>query len=147
MNNRSSRPAVISAEALNQPRSLMTFRTMKLLVSGYVALSVLTLVAVYLLRRDPGLVNDTVWIRGGIVAITSVLMLAFVVGTARGRRRAYLRLRIASGVMVVAIAILVSIPGFLPMWMRIEQGVCGVLLVGVVVIANGSHLRSLFAIR
>ncbi|MER6947544.1 hypothetical protein ABT294_26280 [Nonomuraea sp. NPDC000554] len=147
MNTRSSRPDVISGQALNQPRSLTAFRAMKLLVSGYVALSVLTLVAVYLLRRDPGLVNDAVWIRGGIVAFTSVLMLVFVVGTARGRRRAYLRLRIASGLMVVAIAVLISIPGFLPMWMRIEQGVCGVLLVGIVMIANGRYLRSLFATR
>ncbi|MET7338571.1 hypothetical protein [Nonomuraea sp. NPDC005650] len=145
MNTRSSRPAVISGQALNQPRSLATFRTMKLLVSAYVALSVLTIVAAYVLRRDPGLVNDAVWVRGGIVALTSVLMLAFVVGTARGRRRAYLRLRIASGVMVAAIAVLISIPGFLPPWMRVEQGVCGVLLAGVVVIANGRHLRSLFA--
>jgi hypothetical protein len=74
-------------------------------------------------------------------------MLAFAAGTARGRRRAYLRLRIASGLMVVAIAVLVALPGFLPVWMRTEQGVCGLVLLGVVVIANGRHLRSVFAAR
>jgi hypothetical protein len=47
--------------------------------------------------------------------------------------------------MVVAIAVLVALPGFLPVWMRIEQGVCGLALLGVVFIANGGHLRSLFA--
>jgi hypothetical protein len=142
-----SRPAAMSDEALNQPRSLTAFRTVKFLVSGYVAISALTLVASYLLRHHPGLVTATVWIRGGIVAFTSLLMLAFAVGASRGRSRAYLRLRIASAVMAVAIVVLVSLPGFLPVWMRIEQGVCGLLLAGVVVIVNGRHLRSLFATR
>lgn len=120
---------------------------MKVLVGGYVGLSVLALVVAYLLRRDPVLVNDTVWVRGEIVAVGSLVMFAFVVGVSRGRRRAYLRLRIASGVMVAAIAVLVSLPGFLPVWMRVEQGVCGVLLVGVVAILNGGYLRSVFAGR
>ncbi|GAA1313896.1 hypothetical protein Psi02_64630 [Planotetraspora silvatica] len=147
MNTPISLPAEISDEALNNPRSRTAFRTVKLLVGGYVAISVLTLVAVYLLRDDAGLVTDTVWVRGGIVVLSSLLMLAFATGTTRGRRRAYLRLRIASGVMVVAIAVLVALPGFLPMWMRIEQTVCGLLLVCVVAIVNGRHLRSLFATR
>ncbi|MFC5834094.1 hypothetical protein [Nonomuraea insulae] len=89
--------------------------------------------------------SDTVWVRGVIVAVSSLVMFAFVVGVSRGRRRAYLRLRIVSGVMVVAIAVLVSLPGFLPAWMRVEQGVCGVLLVGVIAILNGGYLRSVFA--
>jgi hypothetical protein len=136
-----------SDDALNHPRSLRAFRLVKLLVSGYVAVSVLTLVAVYLLRDDAGLVTDTVWVRGGIVALASLLMLAFAAGTVRGRRRAYLRLRIASALMVVSVAVLVALPGFLPTWMRIEQTVCGLLLVCVVTIVNGRHLRSLFATR
>lgn len=138
-------PRAPADEALADPRSLTAFRGMKVLVGCYIVLSVLTLVAAYVLRHDPGMVTDTVWVRGAIVAVASLLMFAFVSGTARGRRRAYLRLRITSAVMVVAIAILISIPGFLPVWMRIEQGVCGLLLLGIVLIANGRHLRSLFA--
>ncbi|MEU4227048.1 hypothetical protein AB0F17_22350 [Nonomuraea sp. NPDC026600] len=132
-------------EDLNHPLSMTAFRRMKVLVGCYFVLSVLTLVAAYVLRDDPAMVTDTVWVRGVIVTAASALMFAFVGGTARGRRRAYLRLRIASAVMVVAIAVLISLPGFLPMWMRIEQGVCGLLLIGVVLIVNGRHLRSLFA--
>ena len=138
-------PRAIADEDLNHPLSLTAFRRMKVLVGCYFVLSVLTLVAAYVLRDDPGMVTDTVWVRGVIVAVTSALMFAFVAGTTRGRRRAYLRLRIVSAVMVVAIAILISLPGFLPMWMRIEQGVCGLLLLGVVLVVNGGHLRSLFA--
>ncbi|HUR04690.1 MAG TPA: hypothetical protein VM347_19250 [Nonomuraea sp.] len=138
-------PRPIADEDLNHPLSLTAFRRMRVLVGCYFVLSVLTLVAAYVLRDDPGMVTDTVWVRGVIVAVTSSLMFAFVVGTTRGRRRAYLRLRITSAVMVVAIAILIALPGFLPMWMRTEQGVCGLLLLGVVLIVNGGHLRSMFA--
>ncbi|GAA4571646.1 hypothetical protein [Planotetraspora kaengkrachanensis] len=145
MNARIAPPATIPGEALNHPRSLAAFRTLKLAVGGYTGFSLLTLVAVYLLRHNSALVNDTAWIRGGIVALTSLLMLSFATGTARGRRRAYLRLRIASALMLVSIAALVALPGLLPAWMRIEQGVCGLLLAGVVAIANGRHLRTMFA--
>jgi hypothetical protein len=122
-------------------------RGIKLLVGCYLGISVLALVAIVWFRDDPALVTDTVWVRGTIVVATALLMLTFAAGTARGGRGAYLRLRIASAVMVVAIAVLVALPGFLPVWMRIEQTVCGVLLLGVVVLVNGKRLRSSFATR
>lgn len=139
--------AAISEGALKQPRTVVLLRGVKILVGCYAVLSALTLVAAYLMRDDAAMVNDTVWIRGGIVALTSLLMLFFAVGTGRGRPRAHLRLRIVSAIMVVAIAVIVAIPGFLPLWMRIEQGVCGLLLIGVVVIVNGGHLRAVFTGR
>lgn len=147
MTDQQSQTAVVPEADRNHPRSRKALRAVRLLVAAYVVLSVLTLVAAYLLRSHHSMVTDTVWIRGGIVAVTSLLMLTFAAGTARGRHRAYLRLRIVSAVMVVAIAVLVSLPGLLPLWMRIEQGVCGLILIGVVLIANGRQLRSLFSTR
>jgi hypothetical protein len=38
-----------------------------------------------------------------------------------------------------------AIPGDFPLWMKLEQGVCGLLLLGVVATVNGKHLRSVFA--
>ncbi len=49
--------------------------------------------------------------------------------------------------MLVAIAVIVALPGAFPVWLRVEQAVCGLLLAGVVVLVNGRHLRSLFATR
>ena len=46
---------------------------------------------------------------------------------------------------VVAIAAIIALPGTFPLWMKIEQGACGLLLASVVVTVNGSRLRSLFA--
>ncbi|MEY9871347.1 small-conductance mechanosensitive channel [Streptacidiphilus sp. MAP12-33] len=130
---------------LTHPRSLTAFRTMKTLVSGYLALSVATLVVAYVLRHHADLVTATVWVRGGIVALASLLMLSFVTRAARGSRGAYRRLRITSAVMAAAIVVIASLPGFLPVWMRVEQGLCGVLLLGVVAVANGRHLRTAFS--
>jgi hypothetical protein len=49
--------------------------------------------------------------------------------------------------MVAAIAVIIALPGTFPLWMKIEQGVCGLILLGVVVIVNGRRLRSLFAAK
>lgn len=126
-----------------QPRSAL--RAVLTLVGGYLGLSALTLVAAVLLRHHAAIVTDAVWVRGTIVLASALLMTAFATRAVRGSRRAYLRLRLMSAGMVVAIAVVVSLPGLFPVWMRIEQGACGLLLLGVVLIANGRRLRSAFA--
>jgi hypothetical protein len=136
-----------AGNSLDHQNTRTALRGVRLLVGGYVTISVLTLVAVVLLRNHPAIVTSAVWIRGTIVVATSLLMASFVVRAANGSRRAFLRLRIASAVMVVAIAVIIAVPGAFPVWMKIEQGVCGLLLVGVVVVVNGRNLRSLFAAK
>ncbi|SEL69093.1 hypothetical protein [Streptacidiphilus jiangxiensis] len=136
-----------SNDALTHPRSRSAFRTLRTLVGGYVALSASTLAVAYAMRGHTDLVTATVWIRGAIVALASLLMLSFVARAAHGSPGAFRRLRITSTVMLVAIVVIASLPGLLPVWMRVEQGMCGALLLGVVAIANGRHLRSAFAAR
>lgn len=120
---------------------------MKILVGGYLGISVATLVAIVLLRNHTAIVNSAVWIRGTIVVASALLTLSFAARAARGSRGAYRRLRIISVVMVVAIATIIALPGTSPMWMKVEQGVCGLLLIGVAVLVNGRHMRSLFAAK
>jgi hypothetical protein len=139
-------PAPIDAP-LSDPRARAALGGVKVLVGGYLAISVLTFVAIVLLRNDASAVNDAVWVRGTIVVASALLMSAFAVRSARGSRKAYLRLRLTSGAMVVAIAVIVSLPGLFPLWMRAEQAVCGLVLLAVVVIVNGRRLRSAFAGR
>ncbi|KUL51386.1 hypothetical protein ADL22_06195 [Streptomyces sp. NRRL F-4489] len=145
MNARSARPTAVPAEALRHPRSVAALRSVKLLVGGYLALSVLTLAVICLLRGDAAAVNDAVWVRAGIVVLSALLTFAFAVRTARGSRGAYRRLRIVSAVMTAAIAVIIALPGPFPLWLKIEQGVCGLALLGVLAIANGSRLRGIFA--
>jgi hypothetical protein len=130
---------------LNSSRTRSLMRQVKLLVGSYLTLSGLTVVAVFLMRNHPNLVTIAVWIRTVIVTATAALMAAFATGTARGSRRAYLRLRLASAIMVIAIAAIVALPDGFPLWMKVEQNVCGLLLIGVTVLVNGRHMRTLFS--
>jgi hypothetical protein len=115
-------------------------RTAQLLVRGYLAVSVLTLVAIILLRRHASIVTPAVWIRGTIVTASALLATVFAARAARGSRGAYRRLRIICAVMVVAIVVIIALPGTFPIWMKIEQGVCGALLIGVsLVLRRASH--------
>lgn len=119
-------------------------RNVTVLVAGYLGVSVLTLVAIVLLRNDTTMVNAAVWIRGTIVVASAALTFLFARRAANGSARGFLRLRIVSVVMVVAIAAIIAVPGPFPLWLKIEQGCCGLLLLAVVVAVNGGRLRSLF---
>ncbi|MFI5660392.1 hypothetical protein [Streptomyces sp. NPDC051684] len=119
-------------------------RPVKRLVASYLALSAATLVAVVLLRHHPAVVDDAVWVRTVIVVASALLTYRFAAGAARGSIGAYRRLRIVTAVMTVAIVVIVVLPGVFPVWLRVEQSVCGLLLLAVVVALNGRAIRSLF---
>lgn len=107
----------------------------------------LTLVVIVLLRNDSADVNAAVWVRGAIVVASALVTYVCAVRAARGSRSAYRRLRVISGVMIVAIAAIIALPGAFPVWMKAEQAVCGVLLIAVAALVNGKYLRSLFAAK
>jgi len=136
-----------TTDCFDHPKSLRAFRTIKLLAAGYAAVSVLTLAAIVVLQHHPAIVNSAVWTRGTIVVASSLLTFGFAVQAARGARGAYRRLRLISAAMVAVIAVIVSLPGTFPAWMKIEQGLCGVMLVGIVVLVNSQHVRGLYARR
>lgn len=121
------------------------FRTIRRLVLAYLAVSVAALVAIVLMRDDAAEVNSAVWTRAVIVVVTATLMLRFATRAMQGSRAAYRRLRIISIVTVVAIAAIIASPGPFPAWLKVEQGVCGLIMAGVAVLANGPRLRALFA--
>jgi hypothetical protein len=121
---------------------MTTFRSTRVLVACYLTLSVLTVVAVGLMHGHTDLVTPAVWVRTTIVALTSLLMMSFVVRAGRGSPRAYLRLRLVSAIMLVAIAVILAIPGDFPLWLKLEQGLCGLLLLGVVAQVNRPAVRA-----
>ena len=117
------------------------FRPVLLLTGAYAALSLLTLAVIVLLRNHPAVVTDAVWVRATLVVASSLLTFAFARSAARGSKKGLLRLRIVSAVMLVAIVVIVALPGLFPLWLRLEQGVCGLLLLGVTVLINGRRSR------
>ncbi len=130
--------------AIEELPSAKAFAPIKLLVGGYAGISILTLVAIALMRNHPAEVNSAVWTRGIIVVLSALLTLSFTVRAARGDRRAYLRLRIISAVMTLAIVVIIALPGTFPVWMKVEQGACGIVLIAVAVLVNRVHLRAQF---
>lgn len=139
--------SVQHAADTDNPETRAAFGRVKLLVGLYATISALAVVAIVLLRHHAADVNSAVWTHGVIVLASALLTLSVTSRAARGARRAFLRLRIISTVLVVAIAVILALPGSFPLWMKAEQGVCGLLMLGVVVLVNGRQLRSSFAGR
>ena len=131
--------------AATESRGTTVLRATTILVAAYAALSVVTLAAIILLRNNPDIVNVAVWIRGCFAAASGVTLTIFAISAARGSRPAFRRVRIISAVIVVAIAAIILLPGTFPLWMKIEQGVCELLLIGVVILVNRRHVRAQFA--
>jgi hypothetical protein len=111
------------------------------LIGGFVAVSALMLVALAVLVAAGNDVDVAVWVRCSIVLGSSLVLLAIAASAARGSRAALTRLRIISPIVLAAIVVIVSIPGFLPVWVRLEQGLCGLILVPVVVLVNLPRTR------
>ena len=141
-------PSLVEARlaSLNHPQSRRVLRGMRALIYCYLGLSVLTIVAIIPVH-NPAIDPASVWVRGLIVILHAGVTLAFAARMARGSRVGYNLLRLSSAGMVVAIAVILALPDDFPLWFKIEQGVCGLLLLGVVVLVNGKRLRSAFAAK
>lgn len=113
---------------------MTTTPAIRRLIGTYVMLSMLTVVALAVLAgADPGQATPEAWVRGVIVAGTSMLTLLFATRAAKGDARAALRLRIIVAVLLVAFtAVLFFLP--LPAWMVGEQAACAVLLLATAVL-------------
>ncbi len=134
-------------ERLEHPGTQRAFSTVRHLVVGYLAISALTVVAIIVMRNNAAQVNSAVWIHGTVVVASALLTYMLTVRASAGARRPYLRLRIISIVVPAAMVVIIALPGTFPLWMKIEQGVCALLLIGVAVLVNGKHLRASFAVK
>lgn len=130
---------------LSHPHTIRAFRNIQRLIWAYLAIGILALGAIVLMRHDSTDVNSAVWTRAIVVTVTAVLLVMFAARAARGSRGAFRRLRLVSIITPVVIAVIIVLPGTFPLWMKIEQGICGLVMVGVATVANGRHLRQLFA--
>ncbi|MEU0885275.1 hypothetical protein ABZ345_42350 [Lentzea sp. NPDC005914] len=117
----------------------------KKLLGGYAAVSVLTLLAIVVFSGNPDMVTDAVWVRGSILAVASLITFALGVSMAGGSRSNYRRVKIIASAQVVAVLVIESIPGSFPVWFKIANGVCGALLIIVVLITFARSVRAAFA--
>ncbi|MFF0579773.1 hypothetical protein [Streptosporangium saharense] len=92
--------------------------------------------------------NWVVWLRGAAVAAASVWLVTLAGQAARGRRSAYVRIRFVTIAAPVGIALIILAPdsGY-PGWMKVEQGVIGVLVAAVAIAVNRRAVREAFPKR
>lgn len=133
-----------SQTQLQDPKVQSAFRTVRLLVWSYVSLNLAAIAALIALKNNPEQATTEAWVHGVIVAATALLMLSFAIRAMRGSRTNHLRFRITSAIMLVAIAVIIAIPGGFPVWMKIQEGVGGLLLLGIAVIINRTTFKAAF---
>ena len=120
------------------------FRPVLILLTTFLGVSVAMMAALVALTAAGVGVDIAIWIRCSFVLASSVTLLIIAVFAARGSRRSLTRLRIIAVVVLAAIVVIVAIPGFLPGWVRIEQAVCGLLVLPVVIMIFLPRIRALF---
>jgi hypothetical protein len=148
-NQISEEAIIVSTPTISGPldhQRAASFRNLQLLAGAYLGLSAAALAAIIVISDVAGGLSATVWTRGIIVTIGAAALLAAAVRASRGSRRAWRRMRVVSAVLVASVVAVVSLPGF-PLWMKAEQGVAGLCLVGIAVLASHAHLRSAFTAR
>jgi hypothetical protein len=104
------------------------FRPVFAFITAFLVLSAAMIAFVAVLAVFGVGVDSAVWIRGSFVVASGIVLLAIARVAARGSRSALIRLRIIMPVVIIALIVIVSIPGLLPDWARVEQAVCGALL-------------------
>ncbi|MGW0194153.1 hypothetical protein [Nonomuraea sp. NPDC003201] len=121
-----------------------SFGKVKILVAAYGALGVVVLATVAVLAISGQTVTSFMWGRSAGVLASAAVTYWLTVLAARGARWAYLRVRVISIVMPVAIVAVDMIPGICPMWFAMMQAVCALPIAAAGFVVNGSALRAAF---
>ncbi|GAA4183256.1 hypothetical protein GCM10022252_10410 [Streptosporangium oxazolinicum] len=126
-------------------KALVDLRRIRSLFIGMAAVSLVTLIIATALRNRPDLVNWVVWVRGGAVAAASLWLVSLAGQALGGKRPAYVRIRTLSILGTIGIVLICVAPdsGY-PLWMKVDQGLIGLLLAGVAVLANRRAVRAAF---
>lgn len=130
-----------------EPEVREKLRIARTLLGGYAVVSVLTLLAIVVFSGNHDIVTKAVWIRGSILAVASLVTFALGVSMANGSRSSYRRVQIISLAQVVAVVVIESAPGTFPAWFKIENGVCGTLLLIVFLVTLTRPVRAAFSAR
>jgi len=106
----------------------------------FFAMSILLLGLDFIFRES---INEFVWLRSGGLAILSFIFIKFGLKLRERKRSAYIRVMIISIAGALGIyALAISGGDVYPLWMRIEQGIQGLLLIMIIIIIQKN--RSFF---
>lgn len=115
-----------------------TFRTIRLLVTLYGALSAALLGTVAVLAATGHPVNTFMWARAVLLPLVAVLIHRLTRSASRGSRRAVERVRTLTVVMPIAVIGVDLIPGVCPPWYAVTQTVCMLPVIGAAFLTRRS---------
>jgi hypothetical protein len=106
-----------------------------LLVRAYVVVAVVTVVALAVLAATaPDLAPGDAWVHAVVVLVLAVLLPVRLRSARAGSAGALRAVGLIAAVLLVANVVEASIPGFVPLWMRVEMVGIAVLMAGVVLL-------------
>jgi hypothetical protein len=103
------------------------------LVRVYLAVLVVTLAALAVLTLTaPRLATSNAWGHAVVVAVFAIVLPLRLRRAQPGKRSAIRAVGVISAVLVLINVTEALIPGFVPLWMRLDMGLVALLMVGVV---------------
>lgn len=133
------------AGRIDHPHTRQAFGTVRILVAAYGALSLVVLATVAVLAmNEQAAVTSFMWGRSAGVLASAAVSYWLTGRAARGARWAYLRMRIISLVMPVAIIAIDVLPGTLPTWFILLQATCALAIGAAAFPLHGAGLRAAF---
>jgi hypothetical protein len=134
----------LTPEQRDHPDTARTVRRARMLAVALTTVNLLNVGYLILLHGDPRIVTDAAWGRSLILLIAGLALIFFTTGLGYGSYRSYLCVRVESIALLVSVVVMIAIPGLLPAWMKIEQAVCGVILLALVLLVI-TQLRTVFS--
>ncbi|GAA2007226.1 hypothetical protein [Microbacterium ulmi] len=137
---------VVTSEqpGLAHPRIRRSFAAVRALLAVLLIVSIAAVAFAFVEQSHAELVNTVVWIRSVAVVAAAIILYLLAVFASRGRAGAYRRLRLLSFLIPAGVVLLIVAPGEFPLWIKIEQAVCGALILAVGIILSRRRLRELF---
>jgi hypothetical protein len=133
-----------TTDHLTHPGTQRAFGKAKIFIAAYGALSAAVLITVAILAITGHTVTSFMWGRSAGVLASAAVTYWLTVLAARGARGAYLRVRVISIVMPLAIVGVDLIPGATTAWFAMLQATCALAIAAAAFIVNGSRLRAAF---
>ncbi|MFI6048551.1 hypothetical protein ACIBCO_00510 [Streptomyces violascens] len=135
-----------TATAAARPHIQLSFHKAKLIVAAYGALSAVVLLAVVIRALTGHTVSSFMWGRAGGVPASAAVTYWLTAVAAQGKRWAYVRVRVISVVVPIAI-VAVDVIGGLPGWFVAMQVVCALTIGATAFVVNGPDVRAAFPKR
>jgi hypothetical protein len=135
---------LIREDMRQHPRTVRTFRWIRLLLLAETIVGLTAIVVAVLLTRAGETLPWAVWFRATVVLLITLSLYVFAWRAELGYFWAYSRLRLFSRIFPIVTLVIAAIPGLYPFWMVVEQIAFSVIMIGIGDFLTSDHMRQAF---